>query len=360
MIDTIVLMLTNDKYQIINNNFKSKSPKGIYKPHIYFFRKNSFNQKTEQILKIELSLPKLFFGNNFNELQYKDFLSLNKKLVAVLQKMGIQTTESSIANAQVIAIHYSKNIPLTDGSTPFHYINKIKSANVQMSLDTNKTDFRNDGHSYKWHCNSYEVVFYDKIKDLENAKKSGKRAVETKNDVQLKLINKLRSNGTRFAKASQVKQNERIKPFELLRMEVRLNKRAKIRQLFKKLNLKTDLTFKKLFKPAISKKILMYYLDEIEGKRSALLDIKIADYPLLVSLFFNNPQLKLSKILQIIGLKKVLETMTIREFRNLLKNHHQRGVQRLFADISKVNLPKQESSLKKIRECLARFKPIRI
>ncbi len=353
MIDTIVLMLTNDKYQIINDKFRQKSPKGIYKPHIYLFRKNSFNQKTEQVLKIELSLPKLFFGNNFNELQYKDFSSLNKKLVSVLQKMGIQTTESSIANAHVSAIHYSKNIPLTDGSTPFHYINKIKSANVQMSLDTNKTDFRNDGHSYKWHCNSYEVVFYDKIKDLENAKKSGKRAVEKANDVQLKLIDKLRSNGTRFAKASQVKK------FELLRMEVRLNKRTKIRQLFKKLNIKTDLTFKKLFKPAISKKILLHYLDEIESKTSALQDIKIADYPLLVSLFFNNPQLKPSKILQIFGLKKVLETMTMREFRNLLKNHHQRGVQRLFADISKINLPKQESSLKPIRECLEKFKPIK-
>ncbi len=344
MIDTIVLMLTNDKYQIINDNFKSKSPKGIYKPHIYLFRKNSFSQKTEQVLKIELSLSKLFFGNNFNELQYKDFSSLNKKLFDVLQKMGIQTTESLLSNALVSAVHYSKNIPLTDGSTPFHYINKIKSANVQMSLDTNKTDFRNDGHSYKWHCNSYEVVFYDKIKDLEKAKKSGKRAIETTNDVQLKLIDKLRSDS---------------KKFELLRMEVRLNKRAKIKQLFKKLNIKTDLTFKKLFKPAISKKILLHYLDEVESKRSALLDIKIADYPLLVSLFFNNPKLKPSKILQIFGLKKVLETMTIREFRNLLKNHHQRGVQRLFADINNINLPKQESSLKPIRECLETFKMIR-
>ena len=32
------------------------------------------------VLKIELSLPKLFFGNNFDELQYKDFSSVIKKL----------------------------------------------------------------------------------------------------------------------------------------------------------------------------------------------------------------------------------------------------------------------------------------
>jgi len=35
-------------------------------------------------------------------------------------------------------------------------------------------------------------------------------------------------------------------------MEVRLNKRQKIKQSFNKLGISADLTFKKLFKPAIS------------------------------------------------------------------------------------------------------------
>ena len=60
-----------------------------------------------------------------------------------------------------------------------------------MSLDVNQTDYRNEGHSYKWHCNSYEVVFYDKIKDLEKAKQSEKRAIEKDNAIQLHLFPEL-------------------------------------------------------------------------------------------------------------------------------------------------------------------------
>jgi hypothetical protein len=132
----------------------------------------------EVTLKIEFSLPKLFFGNNFNELQLKDFIVLLNKLTDSLRSMGVLTTSEILKQAPVSVVHYSKNIALTDGSTPYHYINKIKEANVKLSLDINQTDYRNEGHSFKWHCNSYEVVFYDKIKDLEKAKLSSKRSLE--------------------------------------------------------------------------------------------------------------------------------------------------------------------------------------
>ena len=143
--------------------------------------------------------------------------------------MGIITTAQTIAQASIAAIHYSKNMYLTDGSTPHFYINKIKEANIRLSLDTNQTDYRNEGHSYKWHANYYEVAFYDKIRDLEKAKLSNKRAVEKDNELQLPLFKKLQ---------------KRSKKFEVLRMEVRLNRRTKIKQLFNELNIKTDLTLR--------------------------------------------------------------------------------------------------------------------
>lgn len=62
---------------------------------------------------------------------------------------------------------------------------------MRMSLDVNQTDYRNEGHSYKWHCNSYEIVFYDKIKDLEKARLSDKRVVEKDNAIQLNLFPEL-------------------------------------------------------------------------------------------------------------------------------------------------------------------------
>ncbi len=144
MIDTIVLLLTQDSFKItepdkfvpsvrhiINassravhaiqskqNPTKKELRAGIYKPRLTL-RTNSRNPK-EIELKIELSLPKLFFGNNFQELKQKDLQPSLQKLSSTLDQMGVIVDPSFLAAAPVSAIHYSKNIPLTDGSTPYH------------------------------------------------------------------------------------------------------------------------------------------------------------------------------------------------------------------------------------------------
>jgi len=326
------------------NPTKKDLRNGIYKPRLTLFSGINLRNKPEIILKIELSLPKLLFGNNFEELQYKDRLPIIVKLVEVLERMGVITTVESIANAPVSTIHYSKNILLTDGSTPYHYINKIKEANIQLSLDVNQTDYRNYGHSYKWHCNSYEVVFYDKIKDLEKAKTSSKRSLEKDNEIQLDLF----------------KRPQKIKKFEILRMEVRLNKRKKIRQLFHKLGIKADLTFKKLFKPAISKKILLHYMDELESKRPLLLDYKPANHKaLLAVLIFNNPDLGAKQILQLYGLKRVLDVMSLRELRLMFASYSVRSWYRLMADINKIKLPMARQPFETIKRHILKFKPLK-
>lgn len=307
------------------NPKRGELQKGVYKPRLTLFSRVNPQGMHETFLKIEISLPKLFFGNNFEELQYKDRLPVVVNLVDVLKQMGVVTTVDNIANAPVSAIHYSKNIPLTDGSTPYHFINKIKQANVKLSLDVNQTDYRNDGHSYRWHCNSYEVVFYDKIKDLEKAKKSSQRALEKDSALQFNFLEPFKTR----------------RKFEILRMEVRLNKRQKIKQLFKKLGIKADLVFKKLFKPAISKKILLHYLDEIESKRPALLDYKISTYKgLLTDLIFNNPDLGPKQVLQIYGLKHALDVINPRELRAMFATYSTRSWYRLMADANEISLPK--------------------
>ena len=332
--------------------FNEKSQKNSsYKPRITLVSKlksqKNYKNKPEKNLKIELSLPKLLFGNNFEELQYKNRFEIFSKLVNVLKEMGITATIEAIANASVSAIHYSKNIPFTDGATPYHFINKIKQTNVKLSLDVNQTDYRNDGHCYKWHCNSYEIVFYDKIKDLEKSKTSEKRALEKENKIQLNLLNNL-------------KKQKKLKKFEVFRMEIRLNKRQKIKQLFKKLNIKADLIFKKLFKPAISKKILLHYLDELENKRPILLDYKTSnEKALLADLIFNNPALGPKKILQIYGLKHALDVMNIGELRQMFSAYNKRSWDRLIADTNKIKLPKVESSFGVIRKHLEKFKPLK-
>lgn len=357
MVDTIVLLLDPSMYTIcdsfkflptaqwaINNTIipgmrskqnptKKEMRSGIYKPRLTLEYRMGLHGCAENMLKVELSLPKLFFGNNFNELQYKDFELLINKLVVTLHEMGVNVDAHVLSHAPVVTIHYSKNMIFNDGSTPYHYINKIKESYVPFSLDVNQTDYRNDGHSYKLHSNSYEVVFYDKIRDLEKAKKSDKRALEKDNELQLKLFDSLRQKGK----------------FEVLRMEVRLNKRQKMKQLFEKLGINTELTFKKLFKPAISKKVLLHHLDELERKRSPLFDAKTThSKTLLIDLITNNPELKPKQIFQLYGLKHALDVMHPRELRAMFGNHNLRSWQRSMNDASKVQLQQATSSVVKI------------
>lgn len=354
MIDTVVLLLSSDTYTITNperfipsarwalntsrgshgivskqNPTAKELRAGMYKPRLTLSHRVSVGGRYDNILKVELSLPKLLFGNNINELRLKDFVTLTQTLVTVLATMGVVTTAQALAQAPMSKVHYSKNIVLTDGSTPHYYISKIKEANIKFSLDVNQTDYRNDGHSFKWHCNSYEVAFYDKMHDLTD-----------QNDI--------------------VKKNRsQRKKFEILRMEVRLNKRQKMQALFKTLGIKTNLTLKSMFKPATAKKILLHYLDEIESKRPVLLDYKADEKALLATLLVHNPTMTPKQILQMYGLKKALEVVNTRELRSIFGKSKQRSLTRLLADVQKVKLPTTHNQFDTVREQLMKFKALR-
>lgn len=371
MIDTIALLLNKDAFHISKpelfqpsaawafvpyatpyttskqNPSKPELRKRIYKPRLTLSNRINHRGNREIILKIELSLPKLLFGNNFQELHYKDFKTLVNKLVATLDSMGISTTAQSLATAQITAIHYGKNIALTDGSTPYHYINKIKEANIKLTLDVNQTDYRNEGLCYRWHCNSYEVLFYDKIRELEYSNKRSKQTIEKDNELQVALLPLLRKRG---------------KKFEVLRMEVRLTKRAKMKQLFAKLGIKTDLTFKKLFKPAISKKILLHYLDELESRRPLLLNYKPRnDQELLAQLVLNNRDLGPKQIFQLFGLKKAMDMIDIRDIRIMFAHCQPRSWYRLMADLNEAKLPEDiQNPLARLRVEIERFKEVQM
>ncbi|HLC06880.1 MAG TPA: hypothetical protein VJJ26_01705 [Candidatus Babeliales bacterium] len=392
MIDTIVLTLPQESFTITNpdaftpsaqwalnnktyalrgiiskqNPTKKELALGVYKPRLTLFPyyAPSFAKSygghctaskgtqhpitplsiTKTLLKIELSLPKLLFGNNFEELTQKQFPDLVQKLCTTLHSMGIATDVETLTNADVSGIHFSKNIPLTDGSIPYHYISKIEQVNIKLSLDINQTDYRNKGHSYKWHSNSYELVFYDKIRDLGQAKKSDKRSLEKDNAIQLHLYDTLHNK----------------KMFEVLRMEARLNNRRKIQQIMKQLGIKTPLTFKGLFKTNIARKVLLHYLDEIENARPALLDFKVNNAKsLLVALIFNNPTLSPRRILQLYGMKLALDQINIRELRTMFGAYNKRSWYRLIADMKDVNITRQpnlNNPFKVIRNCLEEFK----
>ncbi|OGG07415.1 hypothetical protein A2872_02330 [Candidatus Gottesmanbacteria bacterium RIFCSPHIGHO2_01_FULL_42_12] len=318
---------------------------GIYKPRLTLTKRMNGYRNYEVTLKIEFSLPKLIFGNNFDELEDKDFEPIVEKLRLILKDMGVMVFTIRLKEALASAVHYSKNIPLTDGSTPYQYIKRIAEANIKLSLDVNQTDFRNDGHSYKWHCNSYEVAFYDKLKDLRTAKISEKRALESDNSIQLNLFN----------------TQPISKPFEVLRMEVRLGTRRKIRQILKSIGLDIEPTFKSLFNSQISQTILLCYLHEMESRRPTLLDYQNGKpKELLADLIINNPKLGPKRTLQLFGLKQAMELVGMREIRVLFNKYTDRSWYRLVADANKIKLPIAKDIFGTIRTHLTEFKPLKL
>jgi len=299
----------------------------------------------EATLAIEFSAPKLLYGNNFDELTENDFTPVIELLQSKLKEMGVGVFTNILEIAPVSVVHYSKNIPLTDGTTPHYLISKIKEANISLSLDVNQTDYRNDGHSYKWHSNSYEVAFYDKLKDLEMAKKSEKRAIENDNAIQLKLF-------------ETFKERKRL---EVMRMEVRLNKRQKIGQLFRSLDIQSELTLKNLFSHGIAQQVLLHYLDELENKRLALFDYKpTTTSTLLADLVINNPSISIRKTIQLFGLKQAFDGTTPRELRNIFGKYGQRSWYRLISEAKKIKLPTTKSPFGVVREHLTHFEPLKL
>ncbi|MBU2543272.1 hypothetical protein KJ707_01730 [Patescibacteria group bacterium] len=327
------------------NPTKTELKNGFYKPRLTLTNRYNHTGRREASLKIELSLPKLLFGNNFDELTLSDFDPVTTLLKSRLKEMGVMIFTKVLENAPVSAIHYSKNIPLTDGTTPHYLISKIKEANISLSLDINQTDYRNDGHSYKWHSNSYEVAFYDKLKDLEMAEKSEKRAIENDNALQLNLF-------------ETFKERKRL---EVMRMEVRLNKRQKIGQLFRTLGIQSELTLKNLFNPTIAQQVLLHYLDELESKRLPLFDYKpTSPKSLLADLVINNPNMGIRKTIQLYGLKQAFDSTTPRELRNMFSKYGQRSWYRLIAEAKTIKLPTTRSPLGIVREHLTRFEPLKL
>jgi len=269
MIDTIAIMLSKDDFKITNHNAFTPSTqgffshpflpmsrgffsciqnasaedkkKGIYKPQLTItkrIRKGGYNLA----LKIQFSAPKLLYGNNFDELENNDKEKVLKTLQSRLLDMGIEVSLDKLLLAELGAVHYGKNIILNTGSVSL--VNRmIAKMNISKRLDISKTDFRNDGHAIRFHTNTYEMTFYDKVKDLQQAKISEKRALENDNYLQNNLFTK----------------EERSK-LQVLRIEIRLNTKKKIREHLLKNGCNPKATnFNALFNKEFARKVLLSF-----------------------------------------------------------------------------------------------------
>lgn len=331
-------------FTLVQNPTTGELKRGIYKPRLTLTTRFNHSGRSEETLTAEFSAPKLVFGNNFDELTDKDFPTVIQKLQPILKGMGVRVFKHCLINAPVSLVHYSKNIVLTDYSTPYTYISQLKKANISKRLQINQTDFRN-GHGLKFRANSFEIAFYDKIGDLQEAKTSEKRAEEPQNALQLGLLDVL----------------EQENPFEVLRYEVRLNQRWKIKQILKKIRKEVEPTFKNLFSQDMAQKVLLHHLNGVEEAYPPLLSSQYNDpKSFFTGIRVANPGMKLAKAVKMVGLKVLLDDVGIREFREMTRRDGDPAWYALNKEMKGLKTASEKSVFSVLREELNKFEPVKL
>lgn len=331
------------------NPTKSALAAGRYSPRLTLV-KRKVRGGFALTLRIEFSAPKLLFGNNFDELTVRDFEPVLEALHRSVVAMGIRVGVDTLRGASVSTIHYSKNIAFTDHTTCSMVMSELELIDLDRRLDLSHTDYRNEGHAIRYHANSYEVTFYDKLKDLEKARYSEKRAIERDYGPQLHL----------FADRGAFP-----KELEVLRMEVRLGTRAKIMNIVRSIEPGTEPTFAALFNPWIAKSALMRSWKAVRGQLPLIEQAK-AHRPedLLARLAADaNGQARPGALLQQLGAFVLVGSVGFRGAGALMTRHcSPRTWQRYKRQMKALPqaAPKGFSALRRVDYALARFEPLRI
>lgn len=268
-----------------NPSFEDKK-KGIYKPRLTLL-----NRAGAHILKIEFSAPKLLYGNNLDELDESQFDEVVVVLQQRLKEMGVWVWRKEIMKARVTTFHPSKNIALSGGYTATYIISELYKLDVPKYMDINKSDFRNNGHSLQFYSASNAFVVYDKIADL---KKSSKRAIDQDQTfVQLNLFNQIRKQQL---------------PLEVFRLEVRLNKGRKIKEVLSKNEYFAAPTFQTIFNERLCQSILQQYWKKYVQDRQLSVVITTGKFPQvqLANFLRQFPKARPKRAIYLVGLAAVL------------------------------------------------------
>lgn len=314
-----------------------------YKPRLTLFRRAARNAGVSIFLRIEFSAPKLVFGNNFEELRGQaDFHIVINILHAALLQMGIETQKETLMAASVGMIHFSKNILLGRHTPCFLLIQQLEKLDLSQKLDLTRTDFRNGGQMVKYHANAYEIALYDKVKDLEQARKYGaKRGAETAYEGQTAL----------FKNAPY--------PPEVLRIEVRLTSK-KLKLLLKSLKQERPTTLESLFSADLSRCVLLHFWTLITDGLAAMMIATDDAASLIQSIRKAFPRKRPHKVTEIVGFLTACQKIGFRGAALALgMKPHQ--IYRIKADIKaleKQQIQPRFSVLNLVKNELIRFVPL--
>lgn len=315
----------------------------IYKPRLTVVRRPLKGLGYQNTLYVEASLPKIVFCNNFDELTEPDFDQTLNLLSEKLKTMGVYTIRSNLPQAKVSAIHFGKNIVLTDHTTPFTYIRELKKIDTNKIYDVNQTDYKNGGLSYKLHSNLFEYTFYDKLKEIERSKISSKRAVKQDDHCQLSLLDLI------------VEKQSSENPFQVIRVEMRLNNRTKLKQMLRRFGFSENCSLASLFSRNLAQNLLQGYFNQMFENYIPTYDLVGLD--LLTAIKMHNPSLKEKNLLELCLAHQVINESGVRAFRNIISDQ---TWYRLKRQLKNLNVPHARNALLKIEKALHEFEAVRL
>ncbi|TSC59441.1 MAG: hypothetical protein Greene041662_473 [Candidatus Peregrinibacteria bacterium Greene0416_62] len=302
----------------VQNPSKEDLLAGEYWPRLTIFKRRAKVSGFAINLHIELSLPKLLYGNNFDELEDKDFEEIIRILKTKLLLMGVLVSKDNLRSASVYAVHYSKNVIFEDytaATLPLSYLDKIK---LNRHMDLTKTDFRNGGEAVRYYSKSHEFVAYDKIADLKQSKDRAMEKKDRECNLQMDLFETIREK----------------KPLEVLRLELRLKSKQKMIALFKSLKIESDLGFQALFSKKISQRLLLHYWNGIYDELRPVLLQEITPPEQFTLIARQRKQWTGSHVLRLIAVCAMVRAEGHRKTRNRLKPRCSvRTLERVFKDI---------------------------
>ncbi|MBQ8677527.1 MAG: hypothetical protein IJ529_03555 [Alphaproteobacteria bacterium] len=260
------------------------------------------NSTVEAGLYIELSLPKLLYGENLHEVTDNDFPQIVALLQQVLSVMGIEATEEVLKRTVVNRIHYGKNILLPVGVWCDFVMKDIEKANVSKIYDSGHTDYRNDGHCIRFHTRYHEFAIYDKIKDLKQQNKSPSRSLEDETHRAYQRVD--------FAELGNM---------QIFRIETRFNSTKAINRALERAGLViSSCTFETLFNSHIAKTLNLYHWRSILRAMQPLICLQDDLVTMWMRLSAQNKPLK---CLQILALRCLMDVTSCRFITEHLKDN---------------------------------------
>lgn len=247
--------------------------------------------------RVKFSAPKILFGNNFDELTGSELNQICEALSKRLRTMGIIVHPKTLASAAVSTIHYGKNIPLTDYTTASQIISDLAKCDTTIRKHHNTRDYAGGGEALYLQTKTSGLIVYDKVQELKTTRHK-KGRFEEDNQCQFYILDQIQA------------------PFEVVRIEARLQEPEAIRNTFNRCNIDPhNGRFCDLFSQDIARIILIDYFSPFIAEQNKLVGVRSSLKEFVAKLKRGSPKTSPRNLLMIAGVKALLDEDGYRDIR---------------------------------------------